>query len=102
MLRSAIFRNPNQPGYGLVQDTYHTAGGGCFLGFFASLVLRCWPFAMIVLLVLLRVHINTEKSAREVPIESGVCRHVWLFSIKVLATVSSMSLERSDSDRCCA
>ena len=27
------------------------AGGGCFLGFFASLVLRCCPLAMIVLLI---------------------------------------------------
>jgi len=27
------------------------AGGGCFLGFFASLLLRCCPLAMIDLLV---------------------------------------------------
>ena len=27
------------------------AGGGCFLGFFASLVLRCCPLAMVILLV---------------------------------------------------
>lgn len=26
-------------------------GAGCFLGFFASLVLRCCPLAMIILLV---------------------------------------------------
>jgi hypothetical protein len=36
------------------------AGAGFFLGFFASLVLRCCPLAMIVLLDKCR---NSEKTA---------------------------------------
>jgi hypothetical protein len=31
------------------------AGTGCFLGFFASLVLRCCPLAMVILLVVTEV-----------------------------------------------
>jgi F0F1-type ATP synthase assembly protein I len=30
---------------------YHIAGVGFFLGFLTSLFLRCWPFAMIALLI---------------------------------------------------
>ncbi|MEO8332897.1 MAG: hypothetical protein ABI479_10735 [Gallionella sp.] len=44
---------PAKPGIVFQGLPFSVAGGGCFLGFFASLVLRCCPLAMIVLLVVI-------------------------------------------------
>jgi hypothetical protein len=46
---------------GTRQATTQIAGVGFFLGFFASLVLRCCPLAMTILLGLVRLHNNTNR-----------------------------------------
>lgn len=52
------------PTYALMIAPVSVAGGGCFLGFFASLVLRCCPLAMIILLVVMNCEICATDALR--------------------------------------